>query len=123
MAAQAADAGHSDGGWPTVDDAGHLLRVSYPAVRRVGGAVADLADARRGRADLAALRATARLGDTWGGWQSAAPTRAACEQAMAVVVDGYQRLLAELAAAGELLIHTAQTYEQADRRDGSAAPP
>ena len=101
--------------WPDLDAASHRFRVDCGALCEVGAKLADqIGTYQRGPGSPQSLTGTLSLDGAWGGWESAAPTRAAAQQAMRHVLDAYRRLLTEYEAAGHLLLVTAQNYAEAD---------
>jgi hypothetical protein len=104
-----------DADWPDLDAASHRFRVDYGALREAGAKLAgQIGTYQRGPGSPQSLTGTMSLDAAWGGWESAAPTRAAAQQAMQHVLEAYRRLLSEYEAAGHLLQQTAQNYAEAD---------
>jgi hypothetical protein len=104
-----------DADWPDLDAASHRFRVDYGALREAGTKLAgQVGTYQRGPGSPRSLAGALSLDGAWGGWESAAPTRAAAQQAMRHVLDAYRRLLEDYEAAGHLLLRTAQNYAEAD---------
>ncbi len=104
-----------DSDWPDLDAASHRLRVDDGTLRQTGTKLAAGAGTyRQGPGSPATLAGSVSLDAAWGGWESAAPTRTAAQQAMRHVLDAYRRLLEDYEAAGHLLLQTAHNYAEAD---------